>query len=659
MPAQTPARSPGNAGKDSGGNPCLIGLALTAAIAVLAAATLSILITGRYTVKLLGLTWTAQSLATPLLPLLFLVALRLWIGGRGTAASTHRDAGLLFTLSLMAYLANGETLSTPDTLPARVLPWALLHGQGFTLDAFPALTGGDPAHPPYFLRHVLGHWVSDYPVGAALLALPFYLPAVLGGADPQGRILIDLEKLAAASMVALSAALLFAILRREHDRGVAWWVTLLYAVGTSSLSISSQALWQHGPGQLALAAACYCLARARSLPAWAAWAGLPLAFAVVVRPTNVFLAAALGGYAFIRYREERWRLLAAAAPPMLFSLWYNGWYFGDPLRTQFPILRIWSTPLMEGLVGLLVSPGRGLLVYSPVLVLAFLGLGLAWRKEGLPLLRVLSVGTTATLLLYGKYDTWWGGWTFGPRLLADLNPALALLLAPVLEEFRGRRVFRIIVLTLALWSAAAHAIGVTQRAPYWNADIDGERFQSHLWSWTDNQLVNPLRDWRDGWIIVRDGLPTSAAGPRGLAATYRLHPPPPLAAEAAGPIHLTLRATNRGEAVWLVGSPGRRGAVRLAWHWSADGRTIPGGGGEMGLRRHIFPGDSYDFDFTVHPPAQAGTYQLEAGLVSEGVGRLADIGSPPLRASVRVASGPVAAPALGGHVRGAPGQPGL
>ena len=56
---------------------------------------------------------------------------------------------------------------------------------------------------------------------------------------------------------------------------------------------------------------------------------------------------------------------------------------------------------------------------------------------------------------------------------------------------------------------------------------------------------------------------------------------------------------------------------------------------------------------------RVGTYHLEVGLVCQGVGRLADIGSPPLRVSVQVGSGPAAEPPAGGWLPGASGQPGL
>src|SRR4030095_8521599 len=109
--------------------------------------------------------------------------------------------------------------------------------------------------------------------------------------------------------------------------------------------------------------------------------------------------------------------------------WYNYTYLGDLFFQPYGIF-FWSTPLLEGLGGILLSPGRGLFVYSPVLLCSFLGIALAWRDRGDPLLRALSVGIFPTLLLYGKWINWWGGGSYGPRLLADLTPFLSVCLVP-------------------------------------------------------------------------------------------------------------------------------------------------------------------------------------------------------------------------------------
>ena len=107
----------------------------------------------------------------------------------------------------------------------------------------------------------------------------------------------------AVSIVALSAVILYMAAARATANWMAMLLAFIYAFGTSSLSVSSQALWQHGPAQLALAAAIYCLMRARDQPRWAGYAGLPLAFEVITRPADALIAAPLGLYVLLSYRR--------------------------------------------------------------------------------------------------------------------------------------------------------------------------------------------------------------------------------------------------------------------------------------------------------------------------------------------------------------------
>lgn len=77
-------------------------------------------------------------------------------------------------------------------------------------------------------------------------------------------------------------------------------------------------------------------------------------------------------------------------------------------HTQFALTdtALWSTPLLQGLAGLLLSPGRGLLVYSPIFVLSIVGAAIAWRRGGDPLLRALSVGIALTVVVYARWVSW-------------------------------------------------------------------------------------------------------------------------------------------------------------------------------------------------------------------------------------------------------------
>lgn len=417
---------------------------------------------------------------------------------------------LLFSLLLVVYLANGKTLWSGDTLPVRYLPISLLREADFDLDEFPflytpggshyeelprehvfnALREGD-LRLPYYVARSGNRYVSLYPVAGAVLVAPLYVPSVLGGLPADHPIFETLEKFSAAATVALSAVILYFALRRVTTHAMAWAIALIYALATSSLSVSSQALWQHGPSQLALSAALYGAVRSRAQASWLALTGFSLAFAVICRPTDVLVAAPLAVCVALQQRRHFYLLVLGGLPPVVFQLVYNHTYFGNPLHSQLGSGdKFWSTPLLQGLSGLLVSPGRGLLVYSPIYIFSVWALILSWRRHGDAILRSLSIGALLTLLLYSKWFMWWGGYTYGPRLLADLAPILAFSLYPVRDWIARHRAVKAAFVVAIVCSVYAHAVGAFIDDGGWNVRMEIDRFPERVWAWTDNPLTN-------------------------------------------------------------------------------------------------------------------------------------------------------------------------
>ena len=397
------------------------------------------------------------------------------------------EATVLFAVVLAVYAANGRTIWSWDTQPARYIPFALARHGTFYLDAYVPLDTDDRAWKGG-TRVVLGHRVSFFPVGAPLLAMPIFLPAILAGVEPNSRRARAVEKVAAATITSLSVVVLYLALLEVTSKTTALVLALAYAFGTPSFSTSSQALWQHGPSQLAIATTIWflLLGRTRS-PTWIALAGFTLSFAIVCRPSNVFLALPIGLYVLICWpRQVVWFVLCGL-PPALFQMGYNTAYFGRPLFSQHPLAHsdyYWRPPNWNYLSGLLFSPGRGLFVYSPIFLFSFVGLAAAWRKGGDPLLRALFVSAVSIVVLYSKWRMWWGGTSYGPRLLADLSPVLIFGLYP-LSDLAKHRFARTAFAVALAWSIGAHAIGAF--------GDDGRYSPSKLWSWSDNQLVNPVK----------------------------------------------------------------------------------------------------------------------------------------------------------------------
>jgi hypothetical protein len=99
--------------------------------------------------------------------------------------------------------------------------------------------------------------------------------------------------------------------------------------------------------------------------------------------------------------------------------------FGSPTDIgSLPGPPLWGNPF-HGVPGLLVSPGKGILWYSPVIVLQLLGLRALWRfRTSLALTAIaMPVAHFAFLASVSFYN---GDWCWGPRYLVATLPLLAL-----------------------------------------------------------------------------------------------------------------------------------------------------------------------------------------------------------------------------------------
>ncbi|WP_176064540.1 hypothetical protein [Anaeromyxobacter diazotrophicus] len=368
-------------------------------------------------------------------------------------------------------------------------------------------------------------FVNTFGPGAGIAAAPVLAAVRLFAGDLRRHpeALWYGAKLAASLLVAASAAFVFLAARAWLSPALAALVALGYGLGTCVFSVSSQALWQHPAAECFLALGALLLVRAVGVAPvgaalrerwWYAGAGAAFACAAACRPPDAVFALAVAGWLAVVRPRALAAYLAGAAPFAAALAAYNAYFFGAPWsfgqtaagpaialsKTGSPDL--WQTPLLTGLAGTLLSPSRGLLVYSPVLGLGLAGAALAWRRAGWAPLRPLAVGAALLLLVESKWFDWWGGWAYGYRRVVDLAPILALLAAPALGWIVAARWRRAVFGGLLAWSVLVQVVGAFAYEPRgWNArregpagpaqlaqDIDDPRYRGRLWSWSDAQI---------------------------------------------------------------------------------------------------------------------------------------------------------------------------
>jgi hypothetical protein len=283
--------------------------------------------------------------------------------------------------------------------------------------------------PDYIRRGQDGAIYSIHGPGLPVLLLPGYALAGVRGAMLTVSVLAALAALAVFDVALLLGAPSIAFLT---------WVGVCLTV---PFVPHAWMLYPEIPCALIVAwAVLWLLASSPSRPAmWvvrgAALACLPwlhTKFAVFL----VVLTAAL----ILRLRARTKETVALVGPIALSTLgWFAYFYviYGT-INPQAPYgrspeltLRFENIP--RSLLGLFVDQKFGLLIYSPVYVLAALGIGILWRDRRWRTAAIVVIcGVLSYAVNSGRYFMWWGGASAPARFLVPILPLLALPIAAVL-----------------------------------------------------------------------------------------------------------------------------------------------------------------------------------------------------------------------------------
>jgi hypothetical protein len=121
-----------------------------------------------------------------------------------------------------------------------------------------------------------------------------------------------------------------------------------------------------------------------------------------------------------------------------------------------------TTPLLVGLHGLTMSPGKGLIFFSPALLLGLWGLW-RWRRRLRWELAYVCIGLLPFTLAMIKWQNWDGGWCWGPRHIVQIH--LPLMLGAAFLWADGLSLVRRGIVWAVLLVGASVQIFGTSQAP--------------------------------------------------------------------------------------------------------------------------------------------------------------------------------------------------
>lgn len=280
-------------------------------------------------------------------------------------------------------------------------------------------------------------FVDYFPIGPAVLTLPLTAVLVSNGydfIDPGTNLAIQNGLAFITSTAAL--LLLFVLARLWHSNWEAFLISLITFFGSVVFSTMGSAFWSINYTlifNLAIVIILTLKHQGWQNGRYDVWLNIILGTLLFLtffcRVASVAVIICTLGYLFFTNRKGSFIVGGVALGLLaLFALWSTAAY-GAILPPYYGLNRLDDAPvpMWVGLIGNLVSPSRGLLIYMPWLLVPLAGLAIAPQlfKHRLVVYGLAWFGLQ--WLIASRAVVWWGGASFGPRLLAECMPALILL----------------------------------------------------------------------------------------------------------------------------------------------------------------------------------------------------------------------------------------
>jgi hypothetical protein len=364
--------------------------------------------------------------------------------------TTLKSLTLIFTTCLLAYLLfwSGKHYSIDGIVMFEYAKSLLFQGS-FHIDP-----------PIYWANQEIR--TSVWSLGQTLVYMPilFVLSRLFPGNEiyrqipydphnPYYPLLMENTAYRYASLVqpvitALAAGLVYVLSRQLGlSKKGAWAAALIFGLASPAAAYAKYDFSQPLVSLFLLAAVVLYI-RNRPQKAFLSFAnGLMLGLVILTRPEMIAIAGlplilvafwdsqskaeAMGGFSIRRFSSLLWFALPLGFC-LMFLLAANNARFGAPFSSGFSVtdFNFKIGQVIQGLIGIVASPARGILIFFPLSLLAFLALPGLLRRDP-PAGFLIAWIIIASILVYSIWGQWAGGRSWGPRFLLPILPYLSVL----------------------------------------------------------------------------------------------------------------------------------------------------------------------------------------------------------------------------------------
>lgn len=351
-----------------------------------------------------------------------------------------------------------------------------------------------------------GRYVSLFAPGLSFTVMPGYLIGKYFGVSQVGTFaIISLFSLCNVFLIKIIAVRLGAHPIAAMIAGFGF----LFATPAFAYAVN---LYQHHISTFLILLSCYLLLRFKTV--WSLvliW--ILCGFSIIIDYPNFFMLLPIGvfalsqmffvhksqeGVVFFTFSLGRVLTCISLLIPLFFFCWFNLMSYGKPfqlagalerpmkinadgtpvlssetgdreeaigsLRRYEPgsntgVIRFFvNRNMMNGFYTHFVSGDRGMLVYTPVMFFAVIGIYIAWKKK-LSYLSLFLAIIGFNIVVYSMWGDPYGGWAFGSRYLIPSYAILSFFIAIALTKFQKHIISLLIFFIVLSYSLAINTLG--------------------------------------------------------------------------------------------------------------------------------------------------------------------------------------------------------